>query len=112
MAICRDILDNSQKMYSTTINSIRGKRTGYYNNDRKFALCDSCFWSATIFKTEEKNRNHIIYSCPLCSNSSISLIPLVIEDDICESSVGSKGGGDKILKSTQNQNSQDIVVRS
>lgn len=25
------------------------------NTDRQFALCESCFWSATIFKSKVKN---------------------------------------------------------
>ena len=40
-----------------------------FNNstDRQFALCESCFWSATIFKSKLK-RNTIITSgvCPTC----------------------------------------------
>ena len=89
MAICRDILDNSQKMYSTTINSIRGKRTSYHNNDRKFALCDSCFWSATVFKSKaEKNVSRNLGMCPVCFNKNIAMIPIE-RDEIYELSLRS-----------------------
>jgi hypothetical protein len=71
----------------------------YYYNDknytitdnRHFALCDSCFWSATIFKSGKK-QEQIINTCPICFNEdSITLIPLT-RDEAYESSVRSKGG--------------------
>ena len=45
----------------------------------QFALCESCFWSATIFKSKQKNV-HINNSCPVCSNSNISLNPLAKDE--------------------------------
>ena len=35
-----------------------------------FALCESCFWSATILTMKER------IACPACPDSSVSLIPL------------------------------------
>jgi hypothetical protein len=61
-----------------------------YAADRQFALCESCFWSATILRSGERNV-HITSSCPICSSDSISLIPLA-NDDIYELYVRSKGG--------------------
>jgi hypothetical protein len=38
---------------------------------RFFALCESCFWSATVLRTKER------ISCPLCREiKSLSMIPL------------------------------------
>jgi hypothetical protein len=61
-----------------------------YTADRQFALCESCFWSATILRSRERNV-HIINSCPICSSDSISLIPLT-NDDVYELRFRSKGG--------------------
>jgi hypothetical protein len=51
--------------------------------DCQFAICETCFWSATIFKSaEQQNTNNnnsdkdIFHSCPMCSNSNISLITI------------------------------------
>lgn len=41
---------------------------------RHFALCESCFWSATILKMKGK------VACPLCTDSNVSLIPLAIDE--------------------------------
>jgi hypothetical protein len=81
----------------------------YYNNknytstdNRHFALCESCFWSATIFKWGKK-QEQIINTCPACFNeNSISLIPLT-RDEVYELSIRSKGGLEmkfsKVIKS-------------
>jgi hypothetical protein len=45
----------------------------------RFALCESCFWSATIFNSTQKNVRTINY-CPVCSDNNISLIPLASDD--------------------------------
>lgn len=67
-------------MYS--VNEIVIKPFSEYKH--QFALCESCFWSATIFskaQDEEKQQHHIItdirnlQKCPLCEES-ISLMPL------------------------------------
>jgi hypothetical protein len=56
------------------------------NNNSKysFALCNLCFWCATILLKSEKRDNDnnyriLSYTCPLCFNSNISLIPLASE---------------------------------
>jgi len=41
---------------------------------RHFALCESCFWSATILRME-----HDVV-CPACIDSNVSLIPLAIDE--------------------------------
>jgi predicted RNA-binding Zn-ribbon protein involved in translation (DUF1610 family) len=46
------------------------------NDEYSFALCNLCFWCATIFFKLEKRENRIPYVCPLCFNSDIVLISL------------------------------------
>ena len=70
-------------MNNTAINPLI-QTVGYNNNystdDHHFVLCESCFWSATIFKSDKK-KGQIINTCPTCFNDhSISLIPLVKEE--------------------------------
>ena len=51
------------------------KNNNYTTDNRHFALCESCFWSATIFKSYIQE--HKTNTCPVCFNvNSISLIPL------------------------------------
>jgi hypothetical protein len=64
--------------------------SSHNTSTRQFVLCESCFWSATILRSGAKNI-HIINSCPVCSNSNISLIPLT-GDEAYELYVRSKGG--------------------
>jgi hypothetical protein len=57
-----------------------------YDYERRFAICESCFWCATIFyvATEQQqahlgssNNNNLQQQvCPTCKNKNISLIPL------------------------------------
>ena len=62
-----------------------------YTSHRHFALCESCFWSATIFKSDKK-QEHKTNACPVCFNdNSVSLIPLT-KDEAYELSTRSKGG--------------------
>lgn len=64
---------------------------GTYNaRDRQFALCESCFWSATILKPRD-NSIRRSGSCPVCSIGYVSLIPLTI-DEVYELKVRPKGG--------------------
>jgi hypothetical protein len=44
------------------------KKFDYQN--RLFALCQSCYWTATIFMKIE------CYQCPVCQSKDIALIPL------------------------------------
>jgi hypothetical protein len=39
-----------------------------------FALCESCFWSATILKKRE------FIACPACPDSTVSMIPLAVDE--------------------------------
>ena len=39
-----------------------------------FALCGSCFWSATTLKMAED------FVCPTCADSNVSFIPLSINE--------------------------------
>ena len=55
----------------------------YNDIDCKLAICETCFWSATVFKSVEQhntyNNNHdkgIFHSCPICSGNNISLITI------------------------------------
>jgi hypothetical protein len=54
-----------------------------YQYERQFAICESCFWCATIFQRLDASSNNNSDGleqqqriCPLCKNKSISLIPL------------------------------------
>jgi hypothetical protein len=45
--------------------------------DRQFVLCESCFWSATIFKSKvEENVSRNLGMCPVCFNKDIAIIPI------------------------------------
>jgi hypothetical protein len=44
------------------------KKYDYQN--RLFALCESCYWTATFFTKIES------YECPVCQSRDIALIPL------------------------------------
>ncbi len=61
------------------------------STDPQFALCESCFWSATIFKSKVKNTIITWNKCPICFNRSISLIPLT-RDETYELSLRPKVG--------------------
>ncbi|HZB16929.1 MAG TPA: hypothetical protein VE445_07150 [Nitrososphaeraceae archaeon] len=62
-----------------------------YTSHRHFALCESCFWSATIFTLDKKQEQNI-NTCPICfKENNISLIPLT-KDEVYELSTRSKGG--------------------
>lgn len=52
---------------------------------RHFALCESCFWSATILRMEHD------VACPACTDSNVSLIPLAI-DELYRIKLGSSAG--------------------
>lgn len=43
---------------------------------RSFSLCESCFWSATVF-----NNRGSVSRCPLCSSNRISTIPLTHDEE-------------------------------
>jgi hypothetical protein len=49
---------------------IEGKKYNY--TDRHFAICESCYWTATLFEMKSENK----LSCPACRNKLVTLIPL------------------------------------
>ena len=49
----------------------------YDYGNRLFALCESCYWTATIFTKIES------YECPVCHADNVALIPLNLEEK-CE----------------------------
>jgi hypothetical protein len=46
----------------------------YDYGNRLFALCESCYWTATIFTKIES------YECPACRASNVALIPLNLDE--------------------------------
>ena len=42
----------------------------YDYSNRLFALCESCYWTATIFTKIEA------YQCPVCQSKDVALFPL------------------------------------
>ena len=46
----------------------------YDYGNRLFALCESCYWTATIFTKIES------YECPACRASNVALIPLSLDE--------------------------------
>ena len=42
----------------------------YNSQNRLFALCESCYWTATILTKTET------YQCPVCQSKDVALIPL------------------------------------
>jgi hypothetical protein len=74
----------------------------FYRYHRQFALCEACFWSATILYDviKEKQNNEIttitravnpIEVCPLCNKVSVVLIPLQ-KNEAYHMSIGDKKG--------------------
>ena len=63
------------------------------SNSCQFALCESCFWSATLLDLPQEKSINNLYICPVCPNKNISLIPLA-KDEIYELSLTPKGGLD------------------
>jgi hypothetical protein len=51
----------------------------YTTDKRHFALCESCFWSGTIFISDIQE--YKTNACPVCINdNSISIIPLTKDE--------------------------------
>ena len=72
----------------------------FYRHQRQFALCESCFWSATSLYNpiKEKQNSEITTStdnltevCPICNKDSVVLIPLQ-ENEAYQMSLGDKRG--------------------
>jgi hypothetical protein len=51
---------------------ILDKRYDYQN--RVFALCESCYWTATIFMKIET------FQCPICLSKDVALMPLNLDE--------------------------------
>jgi hypothetical protein len=49
------------------------KKKFNYDN-RMFALCESCYWTATILTKIEN------YECPVCRVDNVALIPLNLDE--------------------------------
>jgi hypothetical protein len=74
-----------------------------YEYGCQFAICESCFWCATIFHkaikeeqeehiTERGNNNNLQQQiCPTCKNKSISLIPLAKDEGYTIAIEGKRG---------------------
>ena len=71
-----------------------------YEYEYQFAICESCFWCATIFHKAAVKQEHKEYTigasvnfqiCPACKNKCISLIPLA-KDEMYRISMESKRG--------------------
>jgi hypothetical protein len=78
--------------------NIISSTTPLYKYERKFALCESCFWSATILYNPIKDKQtngaidkSILQICPECKNNSMSLIPLE-KEEAYQISIGAKRG--------------------
>ena len=77
-------------MHNNTSNPLIQSIEYKYTDNCHFVLCESCFWSATIFKSV--TQEHKTNACPICFNdNSIMLIPLT-RDEVYELSVRSKDG--------------------
>ena len=57
----------------------------YDSRKRFFALCESCYWTATILREIES------FECPACLGDNVSLIPLN-NNEKYEYSIGRKQG--------------------
>jgi hypothetical protein len=72
-----------------------------YRYHRQFALCESCFWSATILYSALREKHSEITTitsadnpndvCPICNKDSVVLIPLQ-ENEAYRMSIGDKRG--------------------
>jgi hypothetical protein len=67
-----------------------------YQYERQFAICESCFWCATLF--QKLNTINIIIDglkqhqvCPSCKNKSISLVPLAKDEGYTIAMEGKRG---------------------
>jgi predicted RNA-binding Zn-ribbon protein involved in translation (DUF1610 family) len=57
----------------------------YNSRNRIFALCEKCYWTATISKKVES------FQCPVCLGEEVALIPLC-KDEKYEYSLESRQG--------------------
>ena len=64
-----------------------------YKYERQFAICESCFWCATIFQRLDVSNNNSDSreQCQLCKNKSISLVPLAKDEGYTIAIEGKRG---------------------
>jgi hypothetical protein len=64
-----------------------------YQYERQFAICESCFWCATIFQRLDARNNNSdgLEQCPFCKNKSISLVPLAKDEGYTIAIEGKRG---------------------
>ena len=65
-----------------------------YECERQFAICESCFWCATVFQrldVSSNNNSDGFQLCPLCKNKSISLVPLAKDEGYTIAIEGKRG---------------------
>jgi hypothetical protein len=76
-------------MYSINSSSVVQSYSSDPHIDLQFVFCESCFWSATVFKSKaEKNISKNLGTCPVCFNKNIAMIPIE-RDEIYELSLRS-----------------------
>jgi hypothetical protein len=80
---------------SLTITTTTTATRPLYEYRHQFAICESCFWCATIFQKIDIHRsnNDSLQQqiCPLCKNKSISLIPLAKDEGYTIAIEGKRG---------------------
>jgi hypothetical protein len=82
MSLGRTLLVKKYKPNKNKNNNNKKQNDKYYH----FAVCKTCFWTATFLRTKQIMHNNDIsnydtksISCPLCFDlQSISLIPLMV----------------------------------
>ncbi len=83
-------LANSVTITTTTITA-----RPLYECERQFAICESCFWCATIYQKigiRGSNNDGLEQQiCPLCKNKSISLVPLAKDEGYTIAIEGKRG---------------------
>ena len=68
----REIINTHSILSLHTSELILDKRYDYQN--RVFALCESCYWTATIFMNIER------FQCPICLSKEVALMPLNLDE--------------------------------
>jgi len=72
----------------------------YDYSQYQFAICESCYWTATIFDIcGEKD-----HSCPICRNDQIALIPLSMDEEYCYTVEPDRGLDIEFMIRNVNQN--------
>ena len=72
----------------------------YDYSQYQFAICESCYWTATIFDTCGEQE----HPCPLCRNDQIALIPLSMDEEYCYTVEPDRGLDIEFMIRNVNQN--------